>query len=1526
MKKQLTRIFSILLIVAAVVSPSMAQIAKKAKSSNDARSRTAVGMTLKTAKTKAKEKKGVMVTPKVRAVRAEGLKTQTGSRQILSPASPGIVKEAADIPTIYGSVIFNSTFTQDNAPVGLYELPQGSGSTQIIFEGPDATNGGVCVDGVYYSTSYISFWGMVFITTTAYDMETGEKIGEWSPEDLAVIGIGGYALDPVTETVYGITYNSTGDGRQLSKISFGEEVTSTAVAPVDGYWNSIAFDAQGQLYGINYDIVEAGDDYEVTASYLNKIDKATGEVTLVGETGVAPKYLSSSVIDHKTGRMFWNVCPADENGYMYEVNMATGHADMLCRLENDDEIMGMFIPKPAAEPTAPAECKNVEFHFDGASLSGTLTLTTPSTLFDGVTPGSGELFVMVLANGEIIAGGEPQAWNTDITIPVDLSLMGAGMYDFTVFAAGDGGEGPKTNVKNVWVGADTPSAASVSLVYENGNMELSWLPVTESVNGGYLDLDNLTYTVKRADGSVAASGLTVTEFSEAVATPAEITQYYYTVEAVCADLVSVPARSNIVTLGSIVPPYQSDYAADGLGGWTVLDENADEKTWSVYNDEVRIIYNSALEMDDWLITPPLKLEGGKAYNLIFSSHSYGSSYPERLEVKFGKSATAEGMTETIVPPTVLSSADPVQFEEMIVPDADGIYYVGFHGISDADQFYLYLSNITIEDGVSADAPGLASDLAVTPDGSGALKANITFKAPSRTMNGNALSSLTKVEIMRDNDVVKTFESPSVGESLSYDDVLPQSGDYVYTVIGYNESGAGLKAKTSVYVGFQAPAAPEAVNVVRTDVDGQALVTWTAVTTDVNGLVFPAGTVTYNVYNAEDTSNLQLVAEGLSETTFSEQAVPEGQQALVRYAVFAYVDGAPGQGTLSSMIYCGTPYDGIEEHLNEGKLSYDWMISGSWSLGNEANLGIPDAEGTTDGAYFANNGNNGPGNLFTPMVSLAKMVNPALTFMTYNIVGDGGEADENEITVSVREVNTEDWIDISTKTVAEIVGTDEGWGKMQVNLSDYAGKVVELRITTTPVIFVYTLIDNIKVGSLLDHDLKAAAIVAPAKVKTGADYKVDVTVVNNGACQADAYSVQLYADEELVETKDCETLASGASAVVSFERNMSPIAVEPVFYYAKVVYAEDENETDNQTSSVTVTPIVSSLPVVTDLSGVNVDGTVRLSWKEPLLDGSPQPVTEDFEDADSFASEYGEWTFADLDGSPVGGFQNVEIPGITSFQTTGSFWVWDHELLGLGNDTFAAHSGEKYLFALFNADGSGNPPVQNNDWAISPELDGSAQTISFYAKSYSDDYKESVAVYYSTGSVEASDFVKIQGAGSTAVPNEWTLYEASLPAGAKYFAIVCDSYDSFMLMVEVVTNIPASAANLELMGYNVYRDGVKINDAVIEDTEFVDDNVVADEEYAYVVTAVYKDKGESAASNEVVVRTTGIAGIGYGDVSVQAVGQDIVILNADGLKVKVTSVNGIVYYDGFGESKTVVTVGCGVYVVTAGKTVTKVIVR
>lgn len=235
-------------------------------------------------------------------------------------------------------------------------------------------------------------------------------------------------------------------------------------------------------------------------------------------------------------------------------------------------------------------------------------------------------------------------------------------------------------------------------------------------------------------------------------------------------------------------------------------------------------------------------------------------------------------------------------------------------------------------------------------------------------------------------------------------------------------------------------------------------------------------------------------------------------------------------------------------------------------------------------------------------------------------------------------------------------------------------------------------------------------------------------------------------------------------------------------------------------------------------------------------------------------------------------------------------------------------------------------VQNNEWAISPELDGSAQTISFYARSYSGDYPEKVSVYYSTGSLQPSDFVKIEGAGSTSVPGVWTLFEAQLPAGAKHFAIVCESYDAFSFMVDDVTYIPAGTANLEIEGYNVYRDGVKINDVPVQETEYVDANVTAGETYTYVVTVVYKEKGESAPSAEAVVSYVGVDGIEAVGLTVKAVGNDIIVLNADGLGVTIASANGAVIYNGPGEEKTVVTVGSGVYIVTAGKTVRKVLIK
>ena len=1532
MKKILSRIFSVALIAATVASPSLAQTAKKATRASSSQAKATVTMKAQNKPERTKGAKGLNV---LQHKQAAGPFREANMKKMAGRKAAGIKKaasfEAANIPTLYGGVVYQEGWTEENAPCGIYNVT--SSQTEVVVEGPNAGCGGVCVDGVYYAVDGFSFWGMVFVTVYAYDVESGEEIGSYAGA-VDNMTYGGMTYDATTGNVYGIGLTADGSAMQLAKYEFSETAcTVTAIAALEGNWNSIACDSQGQLYAISYAGVGSGDSFEVTESHLNKIDKTTGAVTLIGETGALPQYLSSAAIDTKTDRMFWNVCAPDETSCLYEVDLTTGAATELFQYALGDEIMGMYVPVPAAEAGAPAECQNVSVNFPEDNLAGTVTLTTPSTNFDG-SAGSGELIVIVMANGEQVGYAET-TYGKAVTVDVDLTLMGAGMYDFTIFASNEVGEGPKTKVKKVWVGADTPEATTATLTYANGNMEVSWLPVTASVNGGYFDAANLTYTVKRADGSVAAEDLTTTTFTEAVAEPATLTSYYYVVEAVCGELVSAPAQTNTVVLGAIVPPYSCDFES-GIDGWTILDANGDGKTWMETQGAIRVSYNSSLDMDDWLITPPLKLEAGKAYNVSFQAKSNGTSFPERIEVKYGKANTAEGMTETLVPATDLTTGEWVDFAQMLAPEEDGTYYIGFHGISDADMFYLWLDNFQIEAGVSALAPGLATNLTATPDASGALKCSVAFNAPDKTMNGQTLSNLTKVELLRGDEVIKTFDAPAVGAPLSYEDTAAPQGNVTYTVIGYNDEGAGLKASVTTFVGFDLPSPVESATIQRTDTEGQVIVSWTPVTTDIKGHALPAGEVTYKLVKAEGNA-LVTIAENLTGESYTYQAVAAGEQDFVQVGVLAVTSAGEGDLAATDMIPVGTPYNGLSESFPGGSLNYIWGLS-SIDGGTVNLLGDADLEGITsqdaDDGFIAIQGQyiDTGADFFSGLISLDGIENPGLVFYTYNIVGENGDADINEITVSVKELGQEEWTPVmGPKTVDELCGgVPDEWGRVQVSLGAYANKTIQFQITGIVKKYAYMFFDKFSIGSILAHDVAATGITAPGKVKAGENYNVDVNVANVGAQAAEGVSVELYADEELVETKEVATIETGKSASVSFERTMSALAEEPVSYYAKVVYAADENAENNQTSSIEVVPVVSNLPVATDLQASNVEAGIKLTWNEPNLEGGvAEQVTDDFEDGDAFAAQYGDWTFADLDGSPVGGFQNMEIPGITSFETTGSFWIWDQSQLG--NETFAAHSGSKYLFALFNADGTGNPPVQNNDWAISPELTGDAQTISFYARSYdtSGQYPENVAVYYSTGSKEASDFIKIEGAGSNAVPSEWTEFTADLPAGAKYFAIVCESNDKFMLMVDDVTYTPAGlTANLEIAGYNVYRDGVKINEAPVADCEYVDSNVVEGTQYTYVVTVVYTDKGESKGSDEVVITREDVSvdGIGDGAVSIKAENGKVVVLNAEGLDVVVAAANGAVVYSGAGELKTEVAVANGVYVVTAGKTVRKVIVR
>lgn len=1506
MRTILTRIFSTFLAGAATLSVAAAP-QEVAKVSMGVDRSAAVHAAERPADTN-------VLQPKLRTYRGTNALSfgATGLQAPTAKALQGPFNAVEGVPTnMIGNVFFSESWGQENKR-GLYTIPAtANGTSELLVAGVSGSYGGVLVEGVYYAHDYQNILGIFqMFTVTGYDIETGEQVFLMNGEDPSCLTPGGITYDASTGNVYAIMFDATGQNQYFCTVTYGENtLTANPIAPINENFNSLACTADGVLYGIKY---------TGTNSTLVKFNKADGTYTTVGDTGMVPNYLSSSAIDPKTGRMFWNVCPADETGWLVEVDLTTGAATPVYQFPGNDEVMGLTIPAPEADDKAPAAVTDLTLNFPKGNLAGKVKFTAPSTLFDG-SKATGALTYKVMANGEVVGEG-----NTTCGASVEVAYTAPqpGDYKFVVVTANSKGNSPKAKAA-MFIGNGVPAATTVTVTYVNGIAELTWTPVTTSADGGYVDPAAVTYTVTRyPEGKVVGSTLATTLFSQPLPEPEQLTVYSYGVTATFAGNTSAEAMSNSLVLGNIIPPYTQDFEDPSvLDGFTIIDANDDGKAWTAYQGGVRISYHISNAMDDYLITPPMKLKGGQAYVLSFDTKAHSKSYAETLEVKMGTDNTAEAMTTTVLEPITTNSTEWETYSAVLCPETDGVYYVGFHGISEKNKYYLYLDNISVSAGIDARVPGAPTDVELVPGNAGALEATLNFTTPAVDFAGKPLSNLTKLEVYRGEENIFTLNDAAIGRAFSITDKkVPAEGEYTYTVVTYNEYGKGKEASATAYIGIDYPAAPAEVSLVESaEKAGEVTVSWSAVTTMANGADLPADKVRYDLY-ALDGNNRVAVAKNLNTTEYTYQAVAAGQE-FMQYAVFAVTRRGEGEGQLSEFIPVGQPYTDFAESFPNGTLNYIWGLGpvagapgmANWQLVKDGQFSDVSSQ-DNDGAFIMSAADylDYAGMLFSGKISLEGLEKPGLTFYTYNIVGDDGAGDPNTIAVGVRTNFADDYTMVIPATAISTLTDEAGWVKVTVDLAAYKGKTVQICFQTAVKQYKYTMFDNIKVADLLDNDLVAANIEAPANVALSTPYNVNVTVANEGVLKATAYTVELYANGEKVDTKTGEALEAGAKTVVAFTREFSAVDTEPVVYQAKVVFAADQDKNNNETAEFIVAPKVSKLPAPTDLKAEATDEGVKLTWNEPNLTYSPV-VTEDFEDAEAFAQTYGDWTFVDGDDSPVGGFQGTDLPGITPGTTKLAFFVFD----AAGDDfnlTFDAHSGTKYLAGLFRYDDG-----TVDDWAISPELDGSAQTVSFFAKSYSDQYPDAFEVYYSTGSKNPADFVKV--VDKTVATKDWTEYYANLPEGAKYFAIHSCATGSFMLMIDDVTFQPAGSVQLTLEGYEVYRDGVKITDTLVEETEYVDtDAVVSDHEY--VVVAVFT-AGKSAPSNVASLSFSELEEV-LGGVSITTAPGTITVAGAEGLEVSVVAVDGKLLYNA--EGNATVNVLPGVYVVKAGEKVAKVLVK
>ena len=273
-----------------------------------------------------------------------------------------------------------------------------------------------------------------------------------------------------------------------------------------------------------------------------------------------------------------------------------------------------------------------------------------------------------------------------------------------------------------------------------------------------------------------------------------------------------------------------------------------------------------------------------------------------------------------------------------------------------------------------------------------------------------------------------------------------------------------------------------------------------------------------------------------------------------------------------------------------------------------------------------------------------------------------------------------------------------------------------------------------------------------------------------------------------------------------------------------------------------------------LTGVN-EHTVSLAWT------SPEPVDgflEDFEGHNDFAinspGSIG-WTYIDADNKPTYTWQACTFPTQGQKMAYVVMNPWQTVPAVNDNPNYKPHSGQKMLVDFCAVD------AQNNDYIISPRLNFDADfQISFWARSYKtgENYNaERIRVGYSTTGTQPSDFTFVNESPYVELPDEWTLVAYDIPKDARYVTINCVSDDAFMLLIDDIfvgtnkvrpesANMARAAAKNPVVGFNVYRNGEKLNSQPVESVSYTDE-VPDYGDYQYTVAAVKKDGSVSEQS-------------------------------------------------------------------------------
>lgn len=903
--------------------------------------------------------------------------------------------------------------------------------------------------------------------------------------------------------------------------------------------------------------------------------------------------------------------------------------------------------------------------------------------------------------------------------------------------------------------------------------------------------------------------------------------------------------------GASVPVNYDLTSEQNLAPFTIVDANNDGTTWKWAAGSKCVWYycSEKNNANDWLITPAILLEAGKTYQMVVNTSCQVPSYPERMELAYGVAATAPAMKKNILKPLDVNFNTSTDVEsDLFTIKETGDYYLGVHCISDKDMYALRVFNISVVEIEVGGIPAPAQNLLVQPNATGELEAEVSFDLPTTFSNDDPITAETTLTyvVKRNGEEIKTGTG-AAGTHVQFMDNVDESTSYTYNVVVRNGELESQPVEYTTNIGVDIPGKPS--NLKHEFLYPGMRFSWDRVGTvgqgggyvDPSKCIYKLYTLTVNGGSLyRDVLLSDPTVYDATSTTFRWNDFEIDEQYRQYYSVFAENEAGQGYAVINSF-FAGAKYTlPFTEGFADGKAHYFWD-GNQPEESQAANAGHMElAQGiSTDGDNYCAVVKSDIDENFVSMnsgkISLDGATNPVLSFearylpaTSSNGVAPKADGANGIVVYGFKADGSHEIL------VEKILGTS--FENFTVDLKSY-------RKTDYMYLEFYCVfgnagqvqLDNISVYDRVENAV-AATVDVPSTIYAGDMAPISVAVTNEGYNTINKYNLTIKVDgETLVDEEVVEEVAFHKKSVT--ENYLATSLFDEIGRKEiSIDIVTDGGATAHCDTALTVLAPVVSQPLA--LEGEFTDETtISASWTAPEKPMAPE--VETFESYNPWAKDnFGDWKGLNADNAYSQQIFEVKSP----VDDTQYAWAIFNLNQLLNTTGFEGHSGEQFIGnTLGTTSATGGAYAEEvEDWIVSPELPGIAQTIGFWLNDGGLEWPTHWQGLYSTGGTNMSDFVECTQK-TTGGYADWSYKSFNVPEGAKRFAIRRTQTENSPGVFVFLDDISYVGVKGEIAGYNVYVDG-EFYDFFTDTTALLEG--VTSETHEVSVTTVYTDESES----------------------------------------------------------------------------------